>query len=324
MRNLYTGLLVADNCTFALNSASQEGGAILNDGGAVLVLRQCTIASNTAASSAGGLDLFNGVIRLSGCIVAANSSPVGPDIQNASSSVTASYNLLRDGTGSSIANGVNGNQVGTTASPLEPHLGALANNGGPTLTMWLLAGSPAVAAGDPLFIGYGLTDQRGYARLAGARVDLGAVEAGLRTFYTFDNFSLTDLFGSSTLLYKGSPSGPWFNTDHRGQGSSAIALNDDVGGTAYGTNNYYQLLTAGDPTNSVRGLGLLSDFTISAWVWPRIKGGLKVVVGAGRRSELDIADRSSGATDLSHGIHHSDRRFRTCRRVPGSPPGLRL
>ena len=199
-------------------------------------------------------------------------SPTGPDVNRTSSTVAASFNLLRDGTGSSIANGANGNLVGTTASPLEVRLGALRTNGGPTLTLLPLGGSPAVDAGDPLFNGYGLTDQRGYARVANGRVDIGAVESSLRTFYTFDSFGVVDVSGNSAPVYAGD-GGQWWNSDHRGQGVSAIALNDLVGGTPYGTNNYYRLTTPGDPTNSNRGLGLKGNFTVSVWVWPRVLGG---------------------------------------------------
>ena len=75
------------------------------------------------------------------------------------------------------------NLIGTTADPLNPMLGALANNGGPTQTMALLPGSPAIDAGsnalavdangNPL-----TTDQRGagFPRIVGGTVDIGAYE----------------------------------------------------------------------------------------------------------------------------------------------------
>lgn len=287
--------LNADNSTFALNTAGQ-GGAILCDGGPITVLSQCTIVSNSASGQAGALYFFNGTATLTHCIIAGNSSPARPDVQNDTSTVTASYNLVRDGTGSGIANGSAGNQVGTAANPIEAHLGPLAHNGGPTLTMWPLAGSPALDAGDPLFNAAGLTDQRGYLRLTGTRVDLGAVEGGLRTFYPYDNFSVVDALGNSTAAYLGSASGPWFNTDHRGQANSVIALNDFVNNTAFGVDNYYQLTTPGDPTNSIRGLGLQGDFTVSAWVFPRIEGGLKVVLGNAGAGSLVLG--LSGTTPI--------------------------
>lgn len=281
IRNLYaSALLTVENCTFANNRAEfGGGGAILNDGGPTLVMRHCTIVSNTAGAFGGGLWLFNGPVTLSHCLIAGNSAPSATDVNKEGSTVTASYNLVGDGTSSGITNGLNGNMVGSTGSLIEPRLGALRNNGGLTPTMVPLGGSPAIDAGNPLFTGIGLTDQRNFPRVTDGRVDIGAVEIGLRAYYPFDAFTPSDLLGGSLASYEGSPSGPWWNTDHRGQGTSAIALNDFVGGTAYGTNNYYRLTTPHDPTNSNRGLGLKGDFTVSAWIFPRVVGGWKIVLG---------------------------------------------
>src|SRR5262249_6976978 len=65
---------------------------------------------------------------------------------------------------SGLTNGVNGNLVGVA----NPSLGALANNGGPTQTMALLFGSPAIGAGDPVLAG--TLDQRGVTRNAPVRI----------------------------------------------------------------------------------------------------------------------------------------------------------
>ena len=56
----------------------------------------------------------------------------------------------------------------------DPKLGPLADNGGPTLTMALLPGSPAIDAGSA--VGAPATDQRGVPRPQGAGVDIGAFE----------------------------------------------------------------------------------------------------------------------------------------------------
>ncbi|MDG4594099.1 MAG: IPTL-CTERM sorting domain-containing protein, partial [Candidatus Contendobacter sp.] len=66
-------------------------------------------------------------------------------------------------------------QTGTPITPYaDPLLGPLANNGGPTQTLALLAGSPAINTGTNT--GCPATDQRGYVRPAGAACDLGAYE----------------------------------------------------------------------------------------------------------------------------------------------------
>jgi hypothetical protein len=69
--------------------------------------------------------------------------------------------------------------VVTNASPINPVLGALANNGGQTATFALLAGSPAIDVGSNAIIPSGITtDQRGsgYVRIFGGAVDIGAFE----------------------------------------------------------------------------------------------------------------------------------------------------
>src|SRR5207249_7364866 len=83
--------------------------------------------------------------------------------------------LIGDGSGASgLSDGTNGNQVGSASSPIDPLLGPLQNNGGPTQTMALLPGSPALDAGDntaaPPF------DQRGLSRVVAGRIDIGAFE----------------------------------------------------------------------------------------------------------------------------------------------------
>ena len=64
-------------------------------------------------------------------------------------------------------------QIGTPAAPIDPLLGPLANNGGPTLTRALQSGSPAIDHGDPAAPPQ---DQRGYSRMGVP--DVGAFEFG--------------------------------------------------------------------------------------------------------------------------------------------------
>src|SRR5262249_37605415 len=61
---------------------------------------------------------------------------------------------------------------------VDPLLGPLQDNGGPTRTRALLAGSPAIDAGDPAFQPPPDTDQpgEGFAPVVGGRIDIGAFE----------------------------------------------------------------------------------------------------------------------------------------------------
>jgi hypothetical protein len=88
-------------------------------------------------------------------------------------------NLIGDGSGmTGLQNGVNGNLVGSASVPIDPLLGPLADNGGPTQTMALAAGSPALNAGDRGQLG--VPDQRGVVRSGG--VNIGAYQASATAF----------------------------------------------------------------------------------------------------------------------------------------------
>ena len=107
-----------------------------------------TIADNDVASggSGGGLDVA-GTATLDNTIVALNTNGTGSgapadDIVGTVAS-TAPFNLIGTGGAGGLTNGTNGNQVGVA----NPGLGTLANDGGPTQTIALLTGSPAINAG---------------------------------------------------------------------------------------------------------------------------------------------------------------------------------
>jgi hypothetical protein len=105
----------------------------------------------------------------------------GPDIF-ALLDGTSHHNLIGDGSGmSGISNGINGNLVGTGASPIDPRLGPLGPHGGATETRAAVGGSPVLNAGDPAQLGS--ADQRGALRLGG--VNIGAYQASATNFKFF-------------------------------------------------------------------------------------------------------------------------------------------
>jgi hypothetical protein len=81
------------------------------------------------------------------------------------------HNLIGKGAGGSGYDPTD--LVGTSQNPIDPLLGPLQDNGGPTQTMAPLAGSPALNAGDPALLG--VADQRGVVRSGG--VNIGAYQA---------------------------------------------------------------------------------------------------------------------------------------------------
>ena len=118
------------------------------------------------------------MVTLHHSIVAGNFTGTGTTAADVSGTVApaSSFNLIGVDTGlGGISDRTQGNRVGTAASPLDPRLGPLADNGGPTLTHALLPASPAIDAGINSQAPAGLSiDQRGvpFARIAHGPVDL--------------------------------------------------------------------------------------------------------------------------------------------------------
>jgi len=163
------------NSTISGNTAGDDGGGIYansqGDGhpGSFVSLRLTTVSNNTAAGTGGSLHLVgdNGGLEIDHSIVA-NGTP--EDINLSTGFYTASYSLIENPL-DPPAMGAN-NIFG-----VDPLLGPLANNGGPTLTHAPLPGSPVIDAGNPAIPSPPPTDQRGFARIVGNAVDLGSVEA---------------------------------------------------------------------------------------------------------------------------------------------------
>lgn len=161
------------NSTFTGNSAggpSGFGGGIMYQPGtgSSATLTQVTIAGNSATNSgsAGGLDIEDSPMTIQNSIVSGNT--VGSTASNCATS-----------SGGSLALAGHNIELGSTCGfdiNANPNLGALANNGGPTQTMALLAGSPAIDAASPTFCP--ATDQRGVLRpdQPGTACDIGAYE----------------------------------------------------------------------------------------------------------------------------------------------------
>jgi len=168
------GTLKLGQSTVAKNSAILNGGAFYdNNNGSSLTLDACTVAGNSAQAM-GGISpgTFLGTVTMDNTIVAEN--PGGDYIGPGAGSYN---NLIGDGGvnpgGGDFTNGVNGNIVGTNADPVNPLLAALGDYGGPTPTMALLPGSPAIGKGKT--VSGTMTDQRGFA-LDSPTPDIGAFQ----------------------------------------------------------------------------------------------------------------------------------------------------
>jgi uncharacterized repeat protein (TIGR01451 family) len=179
---LQLGSLNLRNSTLSGNTAVGEGqgGGIYSSSYTSLNLLNNTITANRAASGGGMLVSPSGTMAtLLNTIVAGNlnaQTSQADDVVGRLESISAG-DLIGDGTNlSGIEDGLGGNQVGTSAMPIDPRLGPLGFHGGPTHTHLLLDGSPAIDAGitslaPPI-------DQRGGQRPLpiGGDADIGAVE----------------------------------------------------------------------------------------------------------------------------------------------------
>ncbi|HXC36057.1 MAG TPA: choice-of-anchor Q domain-containing protein [Candidatus Acidoferrales bacterium] len=154
--------LTLNNCTLDGNAANAGyGGAICNESAdaasgenASNFLINCTVYGNAARGGMGG-GLYkdsSSLLALTNTIVASNSAEAYVDV---------------NGAYSGVANFVGG----------SPELAGLANYGGNLLTLSPMLGSPVIDAGTDWVTNFLATDQRGFPRLAGAHVDIGAVEA---------------------------------------------------------------------------------------------------------------------------------------------------
>jgi hypothetical protein len=179
------------------NGGSGFGGALFNlDGSATLL--DDTLADNTAdKTSSGGAFAGGAVYNLafgnnvtSGLPVAATLRLSNSILSGAPHGASDLFNNVVNGNGTNLAvvTADAPNLIEKTAATIggtqpiigiDPMLGALASNGGPTQTLALLTGSPAIDAGSVAAVPAGVTtDQRGagFARISGSTVDLGAFQ----------------------------------------------------------------------------------------------------------------------------------------------------
>lgn len=181
-----TNSTLSGNFTIGTN-ASGGGISTYNS----VTLTNSTITGNTVyglLADGGGVHSKNGPVSIRNSIVAGNADSLGggnaasPDLKPAGT-LTVQYSLIgnNDGTGlaaAPVAISPGFNLIGASNAPIDPILGPLQNNGGPTNTRALLVASPAINAGDPAFAPPPNTDQRGsgFNRVSGGRIDMGAFE----------------------------------------------------------------------------------------------------------------------------------------------------
>jgi CSLREA domain-containing protein len=188
------GTLEVFNSTFSKNSAGNLGGGIENFQGTLKVFNS-TFSKNRAGGG-GGIFTFAGTLEVSNSTFSENSADHGGGIYkhlggatlsntivaNSPSGGNCGSELITDG-GYNVDDGTTcgfeeaNNSKPSTDPRLDPD--GLKNNGGPTRTIALLRGSPAINAIPQGDNGCATTirkDQRGVTRPQGAGCDIGAFE----------------------------------------------------------------------------------------------------------------------------------------------------
>lgn len=163
-----TPLFRATNTTVSGNFALDDGGGIFLDSITQADINHSTISSNEAASEGGGIAVRLSALALNHSIVANNVAPSGPDIFGGT--VPVIYSLVEDSSNFTP-------DGGPRILGVDPMLGPLADNGGPTQTHALLPGSPAIDMGEQGVDSPPLFDQRGngFPRIVDGNNDTAAV-----------------------------------------------------------------------------------------------------------------------------------------------------
>jgi hypothetical protein len=284
------GTVTVSNSTLSGNSAGGNGGGIYTSGSGPVTLKNVTLTANRAntgggSGRGGGVYVASGSPMLHNTLIAGNfNGATGTTRDDVRGRLDASgdYNLIGDGTGmTGLTNGVIGNLVGSADAPIDPLLGPLDDNGGPTLTHALLSGSPAIDAGNNAYATD--WDQRGegFPRIVNGIIDIGAFEYqgdGAAPLFTrsvrgnepavgapFDGtVQAVYAFGQVAFAYTGTATFCVMDTD------PAVVLPldciftaDDQGRHTFG--GAFTLITPGDQTLTVADLanGLSTDVAIT-------------------------------------------------------------
>jgi len=293
------------NSTFSLGQANNA--AVYNDKNGSLQLNNVTITLNSGRKDATGLLSAGGSVSLANSIIAENHTVGGGNntsLPDCGGTLTSGgHNLVGNATGCSISAGT-GDLLGSDLAPLNPKLGPLTNNGGPTQTHTLLAGSPAIDAGSPAAPGSGgsaceAADQRGFARPAlGASsltCDIGAVELGAASLLA-SNSSPTVLGQATTFTASGLTAGFQYQWNF---GDGAMSSTNPTSHT-YGAAGFYTAVVTA--TNMVITLTASTHATITNLA-PIANAGPNQSVSLNALVTLDGSGSSDpdGHTPLSYG-----------------------
>gem|GEM_PF-3504701 len=210
--------LILTNSTISNNTANDDGGGLWfysDDAG--FVIKNTTISNNTATNNGGGIfnQYSDGPDNIDNSSIVQNQADYGGGLSSTlsfASDMTIRSSIVSGNTATTAGSDVGGDATfyfefsvlgddtdvgnitvtdnGFNQLGVDPLIGALTDNGGPTETHALMPGSPAINRG--LNFAATVNDQRsdGFPRTVGLRTDIGAVEG-------IENLNLaTNLTGS--------------------------------------------------------------------------------------------------------------------------------
>lgn len=266
------------------------GGGIYFFADTQTTVNNATITGNSATQQGGGVFAESAAFigfapELANSILAGNTAPSEPDCSG--SVASGGYNLVGNGMGCFGFSPATHDLEGTTGALLDPRLGPLEGNGGPTPTHAILTGSPALDAGNPAAPGGGsgceTSDQRGTARPGGTRCDIGAFEQ-----------TTACVAGGNTLCLQGGRfkvTATWQTGTDSGE-AGAVTLTSDTG--------YFWFF---DPANVEVTLKVLDGCALNDRFWVFLSGLTNV------RVDVNVTDTLTGQERTY--TNPQDRVFRT-------------
>jgi len=169
------GIYNAGSLTINNSTVNQNRGGPISGGGGIYNMGKVTLNNSTltgnSATLGGGIDNASGTVGVFSSTFSSNSAGKGANILTSGGRATVQNSIMANSpreancSGAITSNGYNMSSDGTCAfynsgdrNNTDPLLGALGNYGGPTQTIPLLSGSPAIDAGNPS----GCTDGQGH------------------------------------------------------------------------------------------------------------------------------------------------------------------
>ena len=273
--NLFSdGRVLVTNCTAAAGGA--QGGAGGTGGSPAVDGSKGSSRGGNIANNGGAFILHNTILAYPS--IGTNGYTTGTIFTDAGFCISSDRSVDLDGSGS--------------RTNTNPVLGPLTTNGGPTMTMAVLAGSPCIDGGDTNFTFS--TDQRSNVRPGGGRGDIGAYES-MPTVSVFPDLGWASESGDVAVI-----------SLNRNEGTAPLTVNFTIGGNAGNGTDYVSV-----PNSVTIAQGASTARVI---VRPLVNGGIEpdetVTLTLQSGTNYLAADPVSGTVTISETVvRDPDKRY---------------